>query len=85
MARGTKTNSDSPSHVAVKQATDFQRGHKKDLTVYKHFNGARRMWFMCKRNWHSNAANDEIRHLTDSTYTVPPDDTEAKALYGSEN
>eukprot|EP00957_Ditylum_brightwellii_P190828 14527921-Ditylum_brightwellii.AAC.1 len=32
MARGTKTNSDSLSNVTVKQVTDFQRGHKRDLT-----------------------------------------------------
>eukprot|EP00957_Ditylum_brightwellii_P167076 12719279-Ditylum_brightwellii.AAC.1 len=32
MARGTKTSSDSPSNVTVKQVTDFQRGHKRDLT-----------------------------------------------------
>eukprot|EP00957_Ditylum_brightwellii_P100575 7666149-Ditylum_brightwellii.AAC.1 len=41
ITRGTETNSDSPSNVTVKQATDFQRVHRRDLTVWKHFNGDR--------------------------------------------
>eukprot|EP00957_Ditylum_brightwellii_P018163 1368380-Ditylum_brightwellii.AAC.1 len=33
----------------------------------------------------SNAANDGIKHLIESSYTVPPDGTEARELYKSEN
>eukprot|EP00957_Ditylum_brightwellii_P079737 6062318-Ditylum_brightwellii.AAC.1 len=43
------------------------------------------MWFMCKRNWHSNAANDRIKHCMESSYTVPTNGMEARQLYKSEN
>eukprot|EP00957_Ditylum_brightwellii_P015133 1140497-Ditylum_brightwellii.AAC.1 len=43
------------------------------------------MWIVCKRNWHTNAANDQIKHLMESSSTVPPDGVEAKELYKSEN
>eukprot|EP00957_Ditylum_brightwellii_P092808 7066377-Ditylum_brightwellii.AAC.1 len=67
---------DAASTVSVKQVNDFQRGHRRDLTVFKHFKGDCRLWFMCKRNWHSNTANDGIKHLMESSYTVPLDRTE---------
>eukprot|EP00957_Ditylum_brightwellii_P003121 237738-Ditylum_brightwellii.AAC.1 len=76
---------DGASTVAVKQVNDLQRGHRRDLAVFKHFNGDLRMWFMCKRNQHSNAANDGIRHLMENSYTMPLDGTEARQLYKSEN
>eukprot|EP00957_Ditylum_brightwellii_P128532 9803754-Ditylum_brightwellii.AAC.1 len=41
--------------------------------------------FMYKRNWHSNAAIDGIKHLIENSYTVPPDGTEARELFKSEN
>eukprot|EP00957_Ditylum_brightwellii_P058736 4453710-Ditylum_brightwellii.AAC.1 len=31
-----KTDPDGASTVIVKQVNDFQRGHKRDLTVFKH-------------------------------------------------
>eukprot|EP00957_Ditylum_brightwellii_P108159 8251576-Ditylum_brightwellii.AAC.1 len=43
------------------------------------------MWFICKRNWHSNAGNEGIKYLMESSYTVPPDGTKARELYKSEN
>eukprot|EP00957_Ditylum_brightwellii_P123930 9446805-Ditylum_brightwellii.AAC.1 len=76
---------DGSSNVTVKQVNDFLIGHKKDLTVFKHFNDDHRMWFMYKRNWYSNAANDWIKHLMKNSYTVPPNGTEAKELYKIEN
>eukprot|EP00957_Ditylum_brightwellii_P162929 12406536-Ditylum_brightwellii.AAC.1 len=86
MARtAVKTDPDGASTVTVKQINDFQRGHRRDLTVFKHFNGDRRMWFMRKRNWHINATNDGIKHLMENSYTVPLDGTEARELYKSEN
>ena len=86
MARSSiKSDPDATSTVTVKQVNDFQRGHKRDLTVYKAFNGDRRMWFMTKRNWHSNAANDGIKHLMNNNYIVPPDGTLAKTLFEDQN
>eukprot|EP00957_Ditylum_brightwellii_P082556 6276201-Ditylum_brightwellii.AAC.1 len=76
---------DAAFTVTIKQINDFQRGNRRDLTVFKHFNADRRMWFMYKRNWHSNAANDGIKHLMEYSYTVPPDGMEARELYKSEN
>eukprot|EP00957_Ditylum_brightwellii_P172831 13157282-Ditylum_brightwellii.AAC.1 len=76
-----KTHPDLVSTVTVKQVNDFQRGLRRGLIVFKHFNGVCRMWFMCKRNWHSNAANDGIKHLMENSYTVPPDGMEARELY----
>eukprot|EP00957_Ditylum_brightwellii_P026917 2034626-Ditylum_brightwellii.AAC.1 len=39
MARTTnKKDHDKASTVTVKQVDDFQRGHRRDLTVLKHFN-----------------------------------------------
>eukprot|EP00957_Ditylum_brightwellii_P070364 5345894-Ditylum_brightwellii.AAC.1 len=61
-----KMDPDGASTVTVEQVNDFQRGHRRDLSVFKHFNGDRRMWFMCKRNWYSNAANDRIKHLMEN-------------------
>eukprot|EP00957_Ditylum_brightwellii_P099533 7581949-Ditylum_brightwellii.AAC.1 len=75
-----KTDPNGASTVAVKQVHNFQRGHRRNLTVFKHFNGHRRMWVMCKRNWHSNAANDGIKHFMENSYTVPPDGMEARQL-----
>ena len=47
MARITaKTDPDGASTVTVKQVNDIQRGYRRDLTVFKHFNGDCRMWFM---------------------------------------
>eukprot|EP00957_Ditylum_brightwellii_P212102 15366965-Ditylum_brightwellii.AAC.1 len=45
-----KTDPDGASTVTVKQFNNFQRGHRKDSTVFKHFNGNCRMWCMGKRN-----------------------------------
>eukprot|EP00957_Ditylum_brightwellii_P186006 14161589-Ditylum_brightwellii.AAC.1 len=80
-----KTDPDGAFTVTVKQVNDFQRGHRRDLTAFNHFNGDCRMWFMYKRKWHSNATNDGIKHLMESSYTVSPDGTEARELYKSEN
>eukprot|EP00957_Ditylum_brightwellii_P100521 7662906-Ditylum_brightwellii.AAC.1 len=80
-----KTDPNGASTVTIKQVNDFQRGNRKDLTFFKHLNGDCRMWFMCKRNWYSNATNDGIKHLMENSYTVPPDGTEARELYKSEN
>eukprot|EP00957_Ditylum_brightwellii_P117102 8931718-Ditylum_brightwellii.AAC.1 len=44
------TDPDGASTVTVKQVNDFQRGYRRDLTVFKHLNGAHIMWFMSKRN-----------------------------------
>eukprot|EP00957_Ditylum_brightwellii_P043687 3311909-Ditylum_brightwellii.AAC.1 len=38
-----KTDADGASTVTVKQVNDFQRGNKRDLTVFKPFNGDPRM------------------------------------------
>eukprot|EP00957_Ditylum_brightwellii_P063491 4819592-Ditylum_brightwellii.AAC.1 len=85
MARTTvEIDPDGASTVTAKQVNDFQRGHRRDLTVFKNFNGDHRMWFICKRNWHSNAGNDGIKHFMDNSYTVPLDGTEARQLYKSE-
>ena len=43
------------------------------------------MWFMIKRNWHSNVANDGIKHLMNNNYNVLPDGTLAKALFEDQN
>eukprot|EP00957_Ditylum_brightwellii_P186718 14217862-Ditylum_brightwellii.AAC.1 len=80
-----KTDPDGAFTVTVKQVNDLQGGHRRDLTVFKHVNGDCRMWFMCKRKWHINAANDGIKNLMEISYTVPPDGTEARELYKSEN
>eukprot|EP00957_Ditylum_brightwellii_P063490 4819591-Ditylum_brightwellii.AAC.1 len=64
-----KTDPDGAFTVTVKQVNDFQTGHWRDLT----------------RNWHSNAANDGIKHLIENSYTVSPDGTEAKQFYKSQN
>eukprot|EP00957_Ditylum_brightwellii_P200018 15247795-Ditylum_brightwellii.AAC.1 len=86
MARtAVKIYPDRASTVTVKQVNDFQRGHRRDLTVFNYFNGDYRMWFMCKRNQYSNATNDGIKHFMESSYTVPLDGTEARELYKSEN
>eukprot|EP00957_Ditylum_brightwellii_P017659 1330339-Ditylum_brightwellii.AAC.1 len=74
MARtAVKTDPDEASTVSVKQVNDFQRGHRRDLTVSKRFNGDCKIWFMCKRNLQINGTNDGIKHLMESSYTVPPD------------
>eukprot|EP00957_Ditylum_brightwellii_P165954 12635690-Ditylum_brightwellii.AAC.1 len=73
-----KTDLDETSTVTVTQVNDFQRGHRRHLTIFKQFNGDRRMWFMCKRNWHSNAINDGIKHLMENYYNVPLDGMEAR-------
>eukprot|EP00957_Ditylum_brightwellii_P194466 14810863-Ditylum_brightwellii.AAC.1 len=80
-----KMDPDGASTVTVKQVNDIQRGYRRDLTVFKHFNGDHRMWFMFKRNWHSNATNDGIKHLMESSYALPPDGMRARQLYKSEN
>eukprot|EP00957_Ditylum_brightwellii_P148203 11284373-Ditylum_brightwellii.AAC.1 len=86
MARTTvKMDSDVASTVTFKQVNDFQRGHRRDLIVFKHFNGNHKMWFICKRNWHINATNGGIKHLMENSYTVPPYRAEARQLYKSEN
>eukprot|EP00957_Ditylum_brightwellii_P044327 3362981-Ditylum_brightwellii.AAC.1 len=76
-------DSEVVSTITAKQVNGSQIRYKRDLTVYKYFDGGCRMWFMCKRNWHSNAVNDRIEHRMDNKYTVPPDGTETKTLYGS--
>eukprot|EP00957_Ditylum_brightwellii_P075378 5727779-Ditylum_brightwellii.AAC.1 len=79
MARtAIKMDPDAAFTITVKQFNDSQRGHKRNLRVFKYFNGDHRMWFMCQRNWNSNAVNDGIKHLMESSYTVPLDETEAK-------
>ena len=34
-----KMDPDGAITVTVKQVNNFQRGHRRDLTVFKHFNG----------------------------------------------
>eukprot|EP00957_Ditylum_brightwellii_P105841 8071505-Ditylum_brightwellii.AAC.1 len=58
-----KMDPDEASTVTAKKVNDFQRRHRRHLTIFKYFNGDHRMWIMCKINWHSNAANDGIKHL----------------------
>eukprot|EP00957_Ditylum_brightwellii_P055417 4199592-Ditylum_brightwellii.AAC.1 len=80
-----KTDPDGASTVTVNQVNDFQRGHRSNLTVFKHFNGDYRTCFMHKRNWHNNVANDGIKHLMENSYTVPPERMEARQFYKIES
>ena len=71
--------------ITKSQVSEFQKGHKRDVSVYMSFAGDWKHWFRVKRNWTSNFAADGVIDIVQPGYMIPVDGTEAKSLFDAKN
>jgi hypothetical protein len=57
--------------------TNFQRGHKRDISKYKEYKGDRALWFVTKAGWNAQLTIDGVIDLLHSSYVIPGVGTDA--------
>jgi hypothetical protein len=70
----------SPATISSSDAlavTNFQRGHKRDISKYKEFKGDRPLWFVTKAGWNAQLTIDGVINLLHSSYVIPGVGTDA--------
>jgi hypothetical protein len=65
--------------------SNFQRGHKRDTSKYKDYNGERALWFVTKAEWNAKMTIDGVIALLHTSYTIPTTGTPAFSYHSLRN